>query len=128
MGAAMAPMYANAYIHIFEKQHILHPYTEQIVQYVRFIDDILILWKGSVMEAEQFVQDINSLSSPIKVTANINETIVQYLDLEIFIKDDKIEYQLYSKPTDRNTILHFMSAHQEHSKKSLPYTQFLRVF
>ncbi|CAH2274336.1 Hypothetical predicted protein, partial [Pelobates cultripes] len=124
----MAPMYANTYMRVFEKEHILHPYREQIVQYVRFIDDILILWKGSVVEAEQFVKKVNCLPSPIKITANISDIIVQYLDLEIFIKDSRIEYQLYSKPTDRNTILHFKSAHPEHSKKSLPYTQFLRVF
>ncbi|CAH2246307.1 Hypothetical predicted protein [Pelobates cultripes] len=124
----MAPMYANAYMHIFEREHILHPYRERIIQYVRFIDDILILWKGSIAEAEQFVKNVNCLPSPVKITANISDTMVQYLDLEILIKDNKIEYQLYSKPTDRNTILHFESAHPEHSKKSLPYTQFLRVF
>ncbi|CAH2295500.1 Hypothetical predicted protein [Pelobates cultripes] len=122
----MAPMYANAYMHIFEREHILHPYRERIVQYVRFIDDILILWKGSIAEAEQFVKNVNCLPSPVKITANISDTMVQYLDLEILIKDNKIEYQLYSKPTDRNTILHFESAHPEHSKKSLPYTQFCK--
>ncbi|CAH2321449.1 Hypothetical predicted protein [Pelobates cultripes] len=123
----MAPMYANAYMHVFEEQHILQPYSEQIIKYVRFIDDILILWRGFVVDVKQFIQDITNLPSPIKIT-NIDEKIVQYLDLEIFIKDNKIEYQLYSKPTDRNTILHFTSAHPEHIKKSLPYTQFLRVF
>ena len=34
---------------------------------------------------------------------------------------------LYSKPTDSHTYLHYRSAHPRHNKKSLPYSQFLRL-
>ncbi|CAH2307088.1 Hypothetical predicted protein [Pelobates cultripes] len=54
-----------------------------------------------------------------RMTSNISTDTVQYLDLEISVKDYKIAYSLFSKPTDRNIILHYDSAHPMALKKSL---------
>ncbi|CAH2252484.1 Hypothetical predicted protein, partial [Pelobates cultripes] len=45
MGAAMAPMYANGYMYCYETKHILEPYKDYILQYVRYIDDIFMVFK-----------------------------------------------------------------------------------
>ncbi|CAH2283909.1 Hypothetical predicted protein, partial [Pelobates cultripes] len=73
------------------------------------------------------VQSLNQMEGPIKFTSNIRSTAVQFLDLEIAIKDQRLSYCLYKKPTDRNTILHSTSTHPEALKRSLPKAQFLRV-
>ncbi|CAH2250632.1 Hypothetical predicted protein [Pelobates cultripes] len=124
----MAPMYANAFMYENETQHILSCYNHQITRYFRLIDDILILWNGSKEEALQFVHALNNLTTQVKMTATIDEHSVQFLDLEIMMANQKLEYKRFSKPTDRNTILHFQSFHPKHLKQSLPYSQFLRVF
>ncbi|CAH2277040.1 Hypothetical predicted protein [Pelobates cultripes] len=131
----MAPMYANAFMYESETKFILQNYTQQIIRYFRFINDILILWVGSKEEAVQFVHeeavqfvhDLNDLPTQMRLTSTINEHSIQFLDIEIMIIDQKIEYKLYTKSTDCNTLLHFKSFHPQHLKQALPYSQFLRV-
>ncbi|CAH2324938.1 Hypothetical predicted protein, partial [Pelobates cultripes] len=79
------------------------------------------------MEAQEMIQFLNQVESPIRFTANINLASVQFLDLEIAINDEGLAYRLYHKPTDRNTLLHNTSAHPKALKRSLPKAQFLRV-
>ncbi|XP_063297761.1 peroxisomal membrane protein 11C-like [Pelobates fuscus] len=40
----MAPMYANVYMYIFEMTYILPVYDDKIMNFFRFIDDLLIIW------------------------------------------------------------------------------------
>ncbi|CAH2281855.1 Hypothetical predicted protein [Pelobates cultripes] len=127
MGSAMAPMYANAYMYAYETQHILTTYKNNIIGYYRYIDDLLIIWRGSQTEAHMMVEELNLLPTPIKFTANISEESVQYLDLELSYGDNRVQYTLFSKQTDRNTLLHARSAHPISLKKSIPKAQFQRV-
>ncbi|CAH2273537.1 Hypothetical predicted protein [Pelobates cultripes] len=72
IGAAMAPMYANGYM--FETRYILEPYKDRILKYVRYIDDIFMLIKGSISEAEEMIRSINLCTNNIKLTAVIVES------------------------------------------------------
>uniref|UniRef100_A0A8C5M571 Reverse transcriptase domain-containing protein n=1 Tax=Leptobrachium leishanense TaxID=445787 RepID=A0A8C5M571_9ANUR len=68
MGAAMAPMYANAFMYKFEKENILDRFSDKIVDYFIFIDDIFIMWRRTIREAQEIETYINGLDTPIKVT------------------------------------------------------------
>ncbi|CAH2220285.1 Hypothetical predicted protein [Pelobates cultripes] len=61
------------------------------------------------------------------MTSTISSDKVHYLDLEISVNNGSIQYCLYTKPSDRNTILHATSAHPKALLKSLPKAQYLRV-
>ncbi|CAH2223213.1 Hypothetical predicted protein [Pelobates cultripes] len=65
----MAPMFANTYLYIYEKNNILIPYAHLIQGYYRFIDDLLIIWT--------MVEELNQLPTPIRLTANISSDKVQ---------------------------------------------------
>ncbi|CAH2315085.1 Hypothetical predicted protein, partial [Pelobates cultripes] len=73
------------------------------------------------------VEELNKLPVPIRMTANISSERVQYLDVELSVGTNKIEYSLFTKATDRNTLLHAHSAHPQALKKSLPKAQYLSV-
>ena len=47
--------------------------------------------------------------------------------MEIFIKDGKLETSLHTKPTNKQLYLDYKSNHPEHCRKSIPYSQALRV-
>ncbi|CAH2311540.1 Hypothetical predicted protein [Pelobates cultripes] len=120
MGSSMAPMYANVFMYIYETQHILTPYRENIISFYRYIDDLLILWRGTLTEAHEMVNELKVLPTPIRFTANISDEKVKFLDLELSYEFNKIQYTLYTKLTDRNTLLHARSAHPIMLKNSIP--------
>ncbi|CAH2251580.1 Hypothetical predicted protein, partial [Pelobates cultripes] len=127
MGAPMAPMYANSFMYIYEKRHILEKYATKILQFMRFIDDILLLWTGTIDEFELMMQELNHLPSSIRFTWQTSVSKINFLDLQISIHNNEFGYTLYSKETDRNTLLHASSFHPDRLKKSLPISQFIRV-
>ncbi|XP_053561627.1 vomeronasal type-2 receptor 26-like [Bombina bombina] len=56
-----------------------------------------------------------------------DKNIVDFLDIRIFKRGDTLHTTLYSKPTDKNSILCASSCHSPNLKKALPTSQFKRV-
>jgi hypothetical protein len=57
----------------------------------------------------------------------LNVLLPYWLDLKIFRDDaNKIQTNIYRKPTERNTVLHFNGNHPQHLKTKIPTGQFLR--
>ena len=52
---------------------------------------------------------------------------IQYLDLEIFLKDGKLGTDLFVKPTNKQLYLDYSSSHPDHCKEGIPYSQALRI-
>ncbi|CAH2223530.1 Hypothetical predicted protein [Pelobates cultripes] len=52
----MALMYANAYMYMYEIQDILAQFGQHIMVYYRYIDDLLVIWKGTQVEAHDMVE------------------------------------------------------------------------
>ncbi|CAH2248542.1 Hypothetical predicted protein [Pelobates cultripes] len=118
MGAAMF---------IFEQEHILTPLQDNILFYCRYINDILMIWKGTLESRQQMLEKINNLDTLAGLTMSVDIQTVDFLDVCLYKEDTKIAYTSFSKPTDRNTLLHANSYHPQHLKDSLPYSQILRV-
>ena len=58
---------------------------------------------------------------------NLSFFNLNFLDVNVSIVDNKIETDLYCKPTDCHQFLHFNSAHPFHNKKSIVYSQGLHI-
>ena len=56
MGTICAPSYANIFMANFEAKHI-YPYIKEI--YVRYIDNIFMIWKGTKVELMTFIKELN---------------------------------------------------------------------
>ncbi|CAH2315492.1 Hypothetical predicted protein [Pelobates cultripes] len=123
----MAPMYANGYMYIFEQENILTPFQTNIAFYRRYVDDIIMIWNGTPDSTTHMLETINNLDTPVPLTMTTDTQTVDFLDIRLYKEDNTIAYTLFSKPTDRNTILHATSHHRRHLINSLPHSQFLRV-
>ena len=127
MGTVCAPSYAIIFMSQLESDFLA---TRQYVPRVwwRYIDDIFMIWPHSLEELYSFLSALNDFHPAIKFTSNISQTEVNFLDVTVY-KDrhGNIETGLYTKPTDAHLYLHYSSYHPKHQKKSIPYSQAIRL-
>ena len=127
MGTRVAPTYANIFMSDFEDRFV-YSYPKQPMFWGRFIDDIFLIWEHGQEELEIFLRHLNTVHKTIKFTSEYSHTKVNFLDVwAIKNQDGHITTNLYTKPTDSNSYLHFYSAHPSHCKKGIPLGQFLRL-
>ncbi|XP_073398705.1 uncharacterized protein [Dendrobates tinctorius] len=130
IGSHVAPPYAIAYMASFEEDYIYtHPlYTQYSIAWLRFIDDIFCVWNGPLDTLIQFDHYINNVWPELKFTLQHDIDKMHFLDT-LISKDslETLKIDLYVKPTDRNSILHFDSFHPSTVKRSIPRSQNCRI-
>ena len=128
MGVDYAPHYADIYMAKFEKDALekcpLKPHT-----YLRFLDDVFIIWTHGRESFDTFLGILNNHEPPIKFKSMINENYVDYLDTTIFKNQcdpTRLLAKVYFKPTDHHQLLHKQSFHPKHTFKGILKSQIIR--
>ncbi|XP_073446551.1 uncharacterized protein [Dendrobates tinctorius] len=130
MGSNVAPAYANAFLHSLEQNYI-YPnkvFEESVIGYHRYIDDIFFIWTGPPDSLQSFHTYLNSLDTDLQFTINYDTAHIPFLDTMVH-KDafGNLTTDLYTKPTDCNSLLHYSSSHPKATRDSLPRSQFTRI-
>ena len=126
MGTKVAPSFAVTYMGSFEKDNV-YTYRLQPTIYLRYIDDIFMIWPHGQDELDQFLLHMNNCSEHIQFTTEQSSTEIPFLDTTVKLDGGVITTDLYSKPTDSHNYLYYNSAHPQRCKDSIPYSQFLRI-
>ncbi|XP_067048949.1 uncharacterized protein [Acropora muricata] len=129
MGTRVAPNFANVYMGRLEDKFVYQTqWANWLIMWVRFIDDIFLIWKGDKDSLIDFLDYLNNVAPSIKFTHEISTDSVNFLDTTV-LKDGQgyINSDVYQKPTDTHPYLHWTSAHPPHLKRSIPYSQALRL-
>ncbi len=127
MGTKMGPNYANLFVGFVEKQ-IFEQYTDPTPDYLgRYIDDCVGTASCSRGELEQFINYVNNFHPALQFTWEISETSVSFLDILISINGNRLVTSVFYKPTDSHSYLLYSSSHPNHTKRSIPFSQFLRL-
>ena len=126
MGTKAAPGLANCFMGNFEEEHA-YKHRLQPLLYLRFLDDIFIIWQHTDIELDAYAAYLNNCLPTIKFTMEKSKDSVNFLDTIVRLVDNKIETDLYCKPTDAHNYLLYKSAHPKKCKDSIPYSQFLRI-
>ncbi|XP_078523015.1 uncharacterized protein LOC144792032 [Lissotriton helveticus] len=130
MGATCAPSLACLYVSKFEDKHIYNitaPFYENISEWGRYIDDIFFIWTGDMETLNDFLTWLNCGDVNLKFTSHVSKNCVEFLDIIIKVTGGYLSVELYTKPTDRNSMLHFNSNHPASQKNNIPFGQFLRL-
>ena len=128
MVQAWAPDYANLFMADFEETYIYPKINGKCPLYLRYIDDIFLLWRWSLQELKDFIKELKTIHPTIKFEVELSTTKVNFLETTITITPERqLKTSLYQKPTDRHNFLHHKSFHPSSTKKSLPYSQALRI-
>jgi hypothetical protein len=127
MGTKVAPSFANIFMADFEEKWV-YTHRPQPKIWLRYIDDIFMIWDHGVDSLQEFLAHLNSCHRTIKFTSEYSTQQVTFLDTVAKVDENMRLYtDLYCKPTDSHNYLLYDSAHPTHLKKSLPYSQLLRV-
>ena len=110
----------------FEEKFIFLLLTNLSDFYLRFIDDIFLIWNGTKTEFDSFLNKINEFHRSIKFEYDMSKIEINFLDTTVFKVDNKLRTKLYVKPTDRQSFLHSKSEHRNFTKKSIAYSHALR--
>ena len=123
IGTKCAPSYANIFMGWFEEKFIF-PNLSHF--YLRFIDDIFLIWNGTKTEFDNFFKKNNECHTGIKFEYEMSKTGVNFLDTTVFKVDNKLRTKVYVKPTDRQSYFHNKSEHPNSTKNNIAYSQTLR--
>ena len=118
MGTRMTPNYAIIFMHYLET-NFLSNYPKQRKTWLRFIDDIIMIWQYGRMELDKFLNTLTNHHNKIKFTYNIDQNEIPFLDTMVYkSQNNGIYTKMYHKPTDQKYYLHYNSAHPKKNKKT----------
>ena len=126
MGTKMAPNYANLFMFELESK-ILENSDLKPKLWLRYIDDIWMIWQHGERELLIFRDYINDIHPTIKFTMEYSNQKMHFLDVMVTNNNGLLSTSLYTKPTDAHLYLSFDSCHPYTQKKSIPYSQALRI-
>jgi hypothetical protein len=88
---------------------------ETLLLYKRFIDDVLIVTKDS--DVTELKSELNSLHPAIKLTWTDAAKHCSFLDVNVFIKNNKLHTNVYQKQLNTYAYLPFHSYHTKAQKR-----------
>ena len=96
--------------------------------WLRYIDDIFMIWTKGLDNLKIFIDYLNNIHSTIKFTSSHSSTNIPFLDVSVSLTNDGgISTDLYTKPTDKHQHLLYSSCHPLHTKKAIPFSLALRL-
>jgi hypothetical protein len=112
MGSPMIPPYANIFMHMIEKD-IVTKYSNSILLYKRFIDDVILIIKNDTTQIQKFKTDMNNIHPNIKLIWTPISLKVDFLDITIMLdlNTSKIRTHTFQKPLNKYSYLPFKSYH-----------------
>ena len=126
MGTRMAPTFANLFMADVEEDlfHRASTRFPRLLLWMRYIDDIFLLWPGSPQQLCDFVDFLNTGHPTINLTLQYNMQSIDFLDINIykgprFQSSGILDLQPHYKLTNTFSYLHFSSSYPPHVQTGL---------
>ena len=124
IGTKFIPPYSNQFMAELEEGVLRKAELKTYLQW-KYIDDTLFLWKYGEEKLSSFINANNKTQQTIKVTAELSETSINFLEVTASIAEGVIQSHLHVKPTDSHQYLLSSSCHPFYYKNGIPYLQAL---
>ena len=108
------------------EKRILEDIELQSCLWWRYVDDVFFIWEHGEDSLKHFIETLNACHPTIKFTAEWLKEEMNFLDVNVKLRNWQLETNLRIKPTDTHQFLYSTSCHPYHCKKSIPYSQALR--
>jgi hypothetical protein len=124
MGTPVAVTFACIYLGVLEKEAFDKMAIYPFIIYKRYIDDQIGIAKSKEL-AMEFIQIFRSLRPTIKITFELSNNEINFLDLtlfrgERFLFEEIVDIKVYQKPTNKYVYLPHTSYHSTNVFKFIP--------
>ena len=126
IGTNFAPSYSCIFMDDLETKFLQSQSLPPLVWF-RYTDDIFYIWTHGNNKLEKFLDDLNSFDNNVTFTHDSSKDNAIFLDLILKLSKGCLTTDLHVKDTDRHQYLHFNSPHSDHTKRSIIYSQALRL-
>ena len=126
IGTKFAPPYACIFMDEVETEFLKSEELQPCL-WLRYIDDIFFIWTHGEEKPTQFFYEFNNFYFYLKFTYEISSGSVNFLYLNVSLRNGAIHTDLYIKPTNSHHYLYYQYSHPLHIKTSIPYSQALRL-
>lgn len=127
MGTSCAPVLANTYAGFYERQLGLISH-KGVRLYVRYIDDILLIFNGTEKELTDYLSKVQL--GTLTVNWDYSRVKKEFLDIEIMnfrtVLGWSLATRLFTKPMNRFLYIPWSSAHPSHVKKAFVKAELIR--
>ena len=128
MGTKCAPNYATlvlGYLEIKLFEDLKKTHSNELskrikINYRRFLDDIFVIWSEELGSINLLNNALNKLDQNLVFTLDGSGKRVNFLDISIYCYQNRVETDIYYKPTDTKKYLPFNSNHPRHTKYAIP--------
>jgi len=83
MGGPLSCLVAEVFMDYLENRLFETYNTPQVLEWIRYVDDVLCVWEGSDAQLYEFLDLLNSLEPSITFTLEIGGDSINFLDLTI---------------------------------------------
>ena len=101
IGTKFAPPYACIYMDEVETEFLKMQELQPLV-WLQYIDDIFFIWNHSEDEHNKFLENLNKFKSNLKFRYEIPKDNINFLNLNVSMKESNLVNYLYFKETDRH--------------------------
>ena len=99
----------------------------QPLVWFRYIDNVFFIWTHGPDKLVSSMAEFSNYHPIIKFTYKSNKENIRFLDLNVSLSGNKLTADLHTKSNDKHQYLHYTSAHPSHIKRSITYSQALRL-
>jgi len=124
MGSPIPGTIAEIVLQHIENTHINHILdTKNIIYYMRYVGDILIIYDTTHINDNTIHKYINRIHTNLQLNPTYeNNGQINFLDLLIIRNNSNLEIDIYRKPTTTNTTINYTSNHpNEHKTAAYRY-------
>ncbi|XP_037773962.1 uncharacterized protein LOC119570191 [Penaeus monodon] len=127
IGASVSVAVAEIFVHVSIEQK-RKKMEKQPVLFYRYIDDIFGVFQGTEEDLQEYYRELNQFHPDLKFTVEFDKNKLPFLDTLVYVnKEGFLQTTVYHKPSNTHQYLHFQSSHHPNLKKSLPFSQGIRV-
>ena len=104
---------AEIFLQHTEHAHLIHlTHKHSIINYFRYVDDILLIFDPNHTDIQAILQDFNALHPNLQFTTEVErDNTLNYLDIPNQKTPNNIQTSIHRKPTFTDTIIPYTSNH-----------------